>query len=128
MRGTPNMRVQKFRLPDPQDGLVHSAHINGRYSIPCLGARLFVIASDGFGWEHVSVSLRHRTPTWDEMEFVRQLFWRDDETVMQLSVPRSEHLSMHRYCLHLWRPVDIEVPRPPAWMVAPEAFTGKESA
>jgi hypothetical protein len=24
---------------------------------------------------------------------------------------------MHRYCLHWWRPTDVEIPRPPAIMV-----------
>lgn len=125
MRGTPNLRVQPYRQPDPRDGRVYSTDIDGWYLVPCRGVTLKVIASSGFDWEHVSVSLKNRVPTWDEMEFVRGLFWRDDETVMQLSVPRAQHISMHRYCLHLWRPVDGQIPVPPAWMVAPEGFAGQ---
>lgn len=124
MRGTPNLRAQKFRQPDPVTGRVYSVDVDGWYLVACRGVTLKVIASCGFGWEHVSVSLPNRTPTWDEMEFVRELFWQDDETVMQLSVPRSEHISLHRYCLHLWRPTDVAVPVPPAWMVGPSDLAG----
>lgn len=65
---------------------------------------LRVIASDGAGWDHVSVSAPGRTPTWDEMERVKRLFFRDDETAMQLHVPPAEHVNLHAHCLHLWRP------------------------
>lgn len=78
-----------------------------------------VIASGGEGWDHVSVSRANRCPNWPEMDHVKRLFFRDDETVMQLHVPSSDHISYHDYCLHLWRPHDAQIPRPPAWMVGP---------
>lgn len=77
-----------------------------------------VIASAGEGWEHVSVSRPHRCPTWAEMEHVKRMFWRDDEAAMQLHVPAADHISLHTYCLHLWRPADGYIPRPPTWMIA----------
>lgn len=64
-------------------------------------------------WEHVSVSARGRCPTWAEMEFVRELVFLPEETVMQLSVPRADHVNVHPYTLHLWRPIGVEIPRPP---------------
>jgi hypothetical protein len=82
---------------------------------------LKVIASSGEGWDHVSVSLPDRCPTWDEMEQVKRLFFRDDETAMQLHVPPTDHISFHPNCLHLWRPQGAEIPRPPGWMVGPTA-------
>jgi hypothetical protein len=33
-------------------------------------------------------------------------------------VPIVEHINCHPYCLHLWRPHNVEIPRPPSWMVA----------
>lgn len=80
---------------------------------------LKVIASSGEGWDHVSVSLPDRCPTWAEMEQVKRLFFRDDETAMQLHVPPSDHVNCHPFCLHLWRPHDVEIPRPPSIMVGP---------
>jgi hypothetical protein len=80
---------------------------------------LRVVASSGEGWDHVSVSRVNRCPNWQEMEYVKRMFFRDNETAMQLHVPPSDHLNLHPHCLHLWRPLDQEIPRPPAIMVAP---------
>lgn len=64
-------------------------------------------ASDGEGWEHVSVSLnKNRCPTWGEMCIVKDLFWDKDDCVVQFHPPESEYVSMAKYCLHLWRPTD----------------------
>ena len=84
---------------------------------------LHVIMSTGFGWDHVSVSLKNRCPNWPEMEHVKRVFFRDDETAMQLHVPPAEHINHHPYTLHLWRPLEAEIQRPPGWMVAPEKET-----
>ena len=80
---------------------------------------LRVIASVGMGWEHVSVSTETRTPSWEEMEYVKRAFWEPYETVMQLHVPEAEHVNCHPFCLHLWRPLWTEgkIPRPPNFMV-----------
>ena len=81
------------------------------------GQNLRVIAASGMGWDHVSVSLQDRCPTWDEMELVKRLFFKPTETAMQLHVPPSEHVNVHPHCLHLWRPLRGEIPRPPSIMV-----------
>lgn len=73
---------------------------------------------DKWAWDHVSVSLLNRCPNWPEMSFARSVFFADDETVMQLHVPAANHLSLHPYCLHLWRPLLLPVPLPPSEMVA----------
>ena len=80
-------------------------------------AMLRVIASCDYGWEHVSVSRANRCPNWPEMSHVKNLFFEDDETVMQLHVPTQDHVNDHQNCLHLWRPTQQEIPRPHAWMV-----------
>lgn len=119
MRSCPNVRVQAFRQPDLNTGLVYSDDIDGWYLIPFKGLTLRVIASDGMGWDHVSVSLPNRCPTWEGTEHIRKLFFRDDETVMQLGVPDSDHINFHKFCLHWWRPQQAEIPRPPAILVGP---------
>ena len=85
------------------------------FEIPNRGLR--IILSNGAGWDHVSVSLKDRCPTWDEMEWVKRTFFEDGDTVMQLHVPIAEHINTHPYCLHLWRPHGENIPRPPAFMV-----------
>jgi hypothetical protein len=82
-------------------------------------APLRVVASSGEGWDHVSVSRQNRCPNWPEMEFIKRAFFKDDETAMQLHVPPSDHISIHPFCLHLWRPHGVEIPRPPSIMVGP---------
>ena len=85
---------------------------------PC-GAELKIIASDGAetGWDHVSVSIRNRPPNWQEMSFVKGLFFEPEECVMQLHPPESMYVNNHPHCLHLWRPTRQEIPLPPAIMV-----------
>lgn len=63
-----------------------------------------VFASDGEGWEHVSVSFSFRTPTWEEMCFIKNMFWDEEDTVIQIHPPRSQYVNQHEFTLHLWRP------------------------
>ncbi len=79
--------------------------------------RIRIIASVGAGWDHVSVSWPDRCPTWDEMGAVKRVFFKPEETAMQLHVPVAEHVNCHPHCLHLWRPHAAEIPRPPSDLV-----------
>lgn len=93
---------------------------NGIFMIPVKGVRLKVLASDGLGWDHVSVSpwFKKRTPSWEEMSTIRELFFDTDEVCMQLHVAAKDHISFHDHCLHLWRPQAEPIPLPASWMVA----------
>jgi hypothetical protein len=78
------------------------------------------VVPPGPAWEHVSVSPQphiERTPTWEEMCYVKSLFWDDEDAVIQIHPPASEYVNQARYCLHLWRPVGVELVRPPALCV-----------
>jgi hypothetical protein len=84
---------------------------------PKVGTLLRCFASATLGWDHVSVSLSNRCPTWAEMEFVKRKFFKDEETAYQLHAPPSDHINVHPYCLHLWRPHDFVFPMPPRDLV-----------
>ena len=71
------------------------------------------IFSYGLGWEHLSVSLSKRCPIWEEMCFFKDQFWRPDETAIQYHPKVSNYINIHKYCLHIWRPIGIEIPMPP---------------
>lgn len=91
---------------------------NGMFRVPLKhGQFVTVQASNGLGWEHVSVSRHDRAPTWDEMCQVKALFWGDDDCVVQYHPPKSEYINNHPYCLHLWRPIGMELPQPPSILV-----------
>lgn len=64
-----------------------------------------VVCSTGAGWEHVSVSpYNHRyTPSWDDMCNIKDIFWKDDEAVIQIHPPKDEYVNNMTNCLHLWR-------------------------
>ena len=91
------------------------------------GQVLRIISSDAIdpmadGWEHVSISLPNRCPNWPEMCFVKDLFWDPEETVVQLHPPKSQWISNHPYCLHLWRDTTNGHALPPS------IFVGVQSA
>lgn len=88
---------------------------NGCLDIQSRG--IHVIFSDGEGWEHVSVACQYHPPTWYEMSWIKRQFWPADATVMQLHVPESEHIDINKNVLHLWRPIGVKIPRPPADLV-----------
>jgi len=87
---------------------------NGAFFIPSKNRKCIfkVIASDGRGWEHVSVSLPNRCPTWNEMCYIKDIFWEDDKTIIQYHPAKSEYINNHPFVLHLWRPVNQKIPKP----------------
>lgn len=75
-----------------------------------------VIWSNGGGWEHVSVAPYNRryTPSWEDMCNLKDMFFRDEETVVQFHPAKSEYVNNVPNCLHLWRPTEAEMPTPPS--------------
>lgn len=102
----------KYRQRHPTLGW--GDHEGGYFYLP---GGIRVIVSSGAGWDHVSVSLNSRCPTWEEMERVKRMFFKDGECVMQLHPPLADYIDRCKYCLHLWRPQNETIPRPPGWMV-----------
>lgn len=112
----------KFRLRNGILGSDDSYGNNGFFVIPNRFAPgnksvLAVQASDGDGWEHVSVSIEFRCPTWDEMCYIKNIFWDDEDCVMQLHPPKSKYVNNHQFCLHLWRPISENILIPDSSMV-----------
>ncbi len=113
---------------------------NGFFVIPHHRISLYYYqcqVSDGMAWQHVSISLIkdishrgnkkrfnmvERCPTWEEMCYIKSLFWDDEESVMQLHPPKSQWVNNHPYCLHLWKPDSVEIPLPLDIMVGNKAL------
>lgn len=106
-------------LTHPRLGSTAADGNNGAFELESCepGWHLFIIASDGGGWEHVSIHSRRRdqmrVPTWREMTFVKGLFWDAEDVAVQYHPRRSEYVNQHPAVLHLWRPVDVDLPTPP---------------
>jgi hypothetical protein len=90
---------------------------------PC-GIELVIMSSgpdELYGWEHVSVSGKNRPPNWQEMCFVKNLFWEDEECVVQFHPPNSRYVNCHPNCLHLWRNMSEQPALPPMLLVGPSS-------
>lgn len=85
----------------------------GVFKIPFEGRELYVVASHGGNWNHVSVSLENRCPNWREMCFIKDLFFNPEDCVIQYHPPKSVYINIHKYVLHLWQPKNEIIPMPP---------------
>jgi hypothetical protein len=128
MRPSPWLAAERYRRSEIPGYRSKYGDRYGVFEVPYQGGvTLYCFVTDGdltctdlgaeYEWEHVSVSIRNRTPNWYEMDYIKDLFWAEDETVMQLHVPKSDHRNLHPHVLHLWRPRNAEIPRPPAGAV-----------
>lgn len=108
----------KYRVRAGRNGSDDSIGNNGAFVIKLKhGQSVYVIASCELGWEHVSVSRTDRCPTWDEMCQIKSIFWDADDCVLQYHPPESDYVNEHPFCLHLWRPIGVNVPQPDSIMV-----------
>lgn len=124
MRPMPNETLEKMRdVACELDyfGQTAAGTGSGFFRARLHGDRFTIITSCDKSWEHVSVSTRKRCPTWEEMCIFKNLFWLPEEAVMQLHPPERDHVNNHLYCLHLWKPVQLEIPLPPSIMVGVKA-------
>jgi hypothetical protein len=71
---------------------------------PRTHAKLACIHSLNDGWNHVSVSLDKRTPTWDEMAYIKHVFFEDEDLCIQIHPKKSQYVNLHENCLHIWQP------------------------
>ena len=78
-----------------------------------------VIASNGGGWDHVSIYPLHQkhTPSWDVMCILKNMCFNDDEVVMELHPAKKDYVNLAEYCLHLWKPQYEAIPTPPKLFV-----------
>ena len=91
----------------------------GYFEIKKSGNLYRVIIADGIGWDHVSVSLdKKRCPTWEEMCWIKDLFFDEDEPVMQFHPRKADYKNLAKTTLHLWK-FQGEFPLPDPLMVAP---------
>ena len=93
---------------------------NGHFKIKGPRGDLFIIASNEMGWDHVSISTsksKKKVPSWKEMCFVKDLFWNNNECVIQYHPKKTEYINIHPAVLHLWKPQNVDFPMPPLQMV-----------
>ena len=50
---------------------------------------------------HMSISLPHRYPTWEEIKAARYEFIPDEVTMAMLLPPKGQYVNIHNNCFHL---------------------------
>lgn len=113
------MRTNDEILKNPYLREVKMAYDGGKGEIHVGGWNGSIIWSIGAGWEHVSVSpyAKRTMPTWDDMCTIKNIFWNEDEAVIQVHPAKAEYVNMVENCLHLWRCTYKEMVLPPSILV-----------
>ena len=75
------------------------------------------IFSYGGKWEHLSVSRSNKTPDWNIMCKMKEIFWKDDEVCVEYHPRKIDYINLHKNCLHIWKPINEEIPTPPIYFV-----------
>lgn len=126
---TPESPINDHRITDGPCGSTRFEPDHGAFQIQLTErSTAFLVFSSELGWEHLSAhvkvkSLRKggktkmRIPTWSEMNRFKDLFWEDDEAVIQIHPVKSDYINNHDFCLHLWRSTEEKQPLPPSIMV-----------
>lgn len=117
----------KYRMSPIETAHIETKHPEreGMFIIPSIvdRQRLIILATSGHEWDHISVSRDDRIPLWIEMEQIKRIFFHPEECVMQLHPPDADYVTGRwpgqraLFVLHLWKPHNYEIPRPPKWMV-----------
>ena len=113
------VRANRWRVRTGQMASDETYGWNGAFLVPLNGQLYHVIIGDGMGWKHLSITnaQRKEIPSWSTMCQVKGLFYGDDEWCVQFHPAKDDNVNDHPYCLHLWMPLDVELPKPLAVMV-----------
>lgn len=93
---------------------------NGIFRVFVGGKGYNVIASNGGGWDHVSVTptnVKRGCPSWETMCAIKDMFFEKHEAVIEYHPEEDNYINVHPCCLHLWRPQNHSIPMPPKFMV-----------
>lgn len=109
--------IERYRSSSKTFPSDASYGMNGIFVIPDQHkrSRLIVIASNQLSWEHISAHVRNenRVPSYADMCYLKSLFWDENEWVIQYFPAKDDHINVHPFVLHLWKPLGVELPKPP---------------
>lgn len=108
IKRTPNLIIE---AETDNDGM------GGKYYDKYSNKWLNFIFSYQLGWEHLSVSMPGKTPSWDQMCVMKNIFWNEDEACVEYHPKKEEYVNDHEHCLHIWKPTEVELPTPPTILV-----------
>ena len=79
------------------------------------GIKCSLIFSWYGGWKHVSIMPYDKKiiPSWNDMCKLKNMFWSENEAVMQIHPRKEDYVNTAKNCLHLWKPTEEDMPLPP---------------
>ena len=128
------MRELKEILDNKQFRLLRKLEINdalrleGYFFDPVNQKRYLVFFTVQCGWEHASCGTETKTPTWDVMCRIKDIFWRPDECCVEFHPKEEDYVNMHEHTLHIWKQVGKEFETPPVLMVGVPGVTAEQSS
>jgi len=60
----------------------------------------------GREWTHASMAWQDHVPSYNDLVDLHHAVWGSEGWAMQVFAPRTEHVNIHEYALHLWGPAD----------------------
>ena len=77
------------------------------------------VCTNNLGWEHVSVCpfAKRITPSWDDMCKVKDIFFEEDEAVIQIHPAKKDYVNNMSNCLHIWKCTYTDMVLPPSCLV-----------
>jgi hypothetical protein len=108
-------RANRWRVRKGPGASDETCGWNGLFLVPLEGDMWKVMISDQGGWKHLSISNAQRKimPSWNIMCRVKDAFFGDDEQCIQYHPAKEDYINDHPWCLHLWKPLDEPLPKPP---------------
>jgi len=108
------IRANRWRIRQGKYASDDTAGWNGQFLVPLDGELWLVQISDGEGWRHLSVSNAQKKliPSWYTMCRLKSSFFGDEDWVVQFHPGKSDYINDHPSCLHLWQPLNDELPHP----------------
>lgn len=81
-------------------GVDGSAWYNSKRKLAVIGS--ISVEADGKPWLHLSLSHPKRMPTYDDLVYLKKHWAGEDRKCIMVMPPKSEHVNIHPFCLHLW--------------------------
>jgi hypothetical protein len=112
-------RANRWRVRNGRFGSTEVDGWNGHFLVPFDGEVWQVLISDGMGWRHLSASNAYKKmlPPWSVMCRLKEAFWGDQDWVVQFHPAKDDWINDHPFVLHLWQPLNEELPKPPVVLV-----------
>lgn len=105
--------------------------IRAYYTDPVTRKRYWCKFTSALGWEHVAVSpqpQRGKTAEWDVMCKIKDIFWEEEECCIEYHPRKSQYVNNNETCLHIWKPLNIELPEPPTILLGFQDMSSSEAS